>query len=203
MRPALLLLLAISLAGCGSVGKLDASKKQKADIADYDHVVVGEFVATGDRIRAKPEEVEAGRAAFSEKIANALRKANAYETVELGETSQAPALKISGTIEQWQIGNIVARSLIGFVGMSEFDATVIVSDLASGEELARIKVNRNSWPLPVGTGVNLVLSVDVLMRQAARRVAAELARTKGIILPETDEEDEDEVAGETQAPPAR
>ena len=184
MRPAFLLFLAVSLAGCGSLGKLDASKKQKAEIADYDRVVVGEFVPTGDRIRAEPEVLEAGRLAFSEKIVEALRESNAFASVEAGDTAEPPALKISGTIEQWQTGNIAARTLVGFVGMSEFDATVVFSDAASGEELGRLKVNRNSWPLPIGSATNVVQSVDFHMEQAARRVAAELAKAKGIVLPE-------------------
>lgn len=187
MRHAFVLGMMLATAGCGSLGTLDASKARKAEIADYQHVVVGEFAVAGERIKAKPEEVDAGRQAFAEKIVEALAKTNAFETVELGETSGTPALKVSGTIEQWQVGNIAARTLVGFVGMSEFDATVVFSDLATGEELGRLKVNRNSWPLPIGSASNVVQSVDFHMHQAAKRVAAELAKTKGIIVPETEE----------------
>jgi hypothetical protein len=183
MRHAFVLCSALILAGCGSLGTLDASKKQKADIADYDHVVVGEFTAGGDRIKAKPEEVEAGRRAFSEKIVEELRALNAFDSVEPGEASAMPALKISGTVDQWQPGNVAARTLVGFVGISEFDATVIFSDAATGEELGRLAVNRNSWPLPVGSASNVVQSVDFHMHQAAHRIAAELAKAKGVPPP--------------------
>jgi hypothetical protein len=184
MRHAFVLGLMLALAGCGSLGKLDASKAHKAEIADYDRVIVGEFVAVGDRIRAEPEVVDAGRLAFSEKIVEELRATSAFASVEAGTTSDTPALKVSGTIEQWQVGNIAARTLVGFAGMSEFDATVIFADAASGEELGRLKVNRNSWPLPIGSAANVVQSVDFHMHQAAKRIAAELAKAKGIIVPE-------------------
>ena len=93
---------------------------------------------------------------------------------------QAPALQITGSVDQWEPGNLAARSLVGFVGKSEFDATVVISDLATGEELGRIVIDRNSWPLPIGASTNLVQSVDFLMTQAARRVAQELAKEKGV-----------------------
>jgi hypothetical protein len=103
------------------------------------------------------------------------------------DQADAPALKISGNIEEWKAGNVAARTLVGFVGMSEFDATVVFSDLATGEELGRLKVNRNSWPLPIGTAVNVVQSVEFHMHQAARRIAHELAKAKGLAVrePET------------------
>ena len=184
MRNAFVLCGALILAGCGSLGTLDASKKNKAEIADYEHVVVGEFTAEGERIKAKPEEVEAGRQAFSAKIVEELRKLGAFETVEAGEPVHSPALRISGTVDQWQPGNVAARTLVGFVGMSEFDATVVFSDAAGGEELGRLKVNRNSWPLPIGSASNVVQSVDFHMHQAAKRIAAELAKAKGLAVPE-------------------
>ena len=39
-------------------------------------------------------------------------------SVEPGETAAAPALKISGTVDQWQPGNVAALTLVGFVGIS-------------------------------------------------------------------------------------
>jgi hypothetical protein len=99
-----------------------------------------------------------------------------------------PALKISGSIDEWKPGNVAARTLVGFVGGSGFEATVIVSDLESGEEFARLKVNRNSWPLPIGSAANVVQSVELFMQLGARRVAHEMAKAKGleVVEPETD-----------------
>ena len=103
-------------------------------------------------------------------------------TGAFGEVAQAkllaPALQVTGTVDLWEPGNIAARSLTGFIGKSEFSATVVVTDLETGKELARQVVDRNSWPLPIGASTNVVQTVDYFMRQAARRVAAELAKAK-------------------------
>jgi hypothetical protein len=177
MRNALVLVPVFLLAACGSLGTLQASKERRAQIADYERVVVGEFTADDD------PGAEEGRGAFRAKIAEELRAVRAFDEVLLDDPG-APALKIDGNIEEWQVGNVAARSLVGFVGMSEFDATVVFSDLATGEELGRLKVNRNSWPLPIGTAVNVVQSVEFHMKQAARRIAHELAKAKGLAVSE-------------------
>jgi len=178
MRHAFVLLLALLLAGCGSLGTLKASKDERARIADYERVVVGEFA-----FDAADKGADEGRELFRASIAEELRKVRAFAEVTVGEGT-APALKISGEITEWQIGNVAARSLVGFVGMSEFDADVVFSDLETGAELGRLKVNRNSWPLPIGTAVNVVQSVEFHMQAAARRIAHELARARGLKVAE-------------------
>lgn len=184
MRHAFVLGWILATTGCGSLGTLDASKARKAEIGDYDRVVVGEFTADGERIQAKREDVDAGRRGFAEKIVEELRALQVFESVELGDSAAASSLRIAGSVDQWQPGNVAARTLVGFVGMSEFDATVIFSNAASGRELGRLTVNRHSWPLPIGSASNVVQSVDFHMQQAARRIAAELAKAKGIEVPE-------------------
>jgi len=74
---------------------------------------------------------------------------------------------------------------VGFVGKSEFNATIVISDLETGTELGRILVDRNSWPLPIAASTNVVQSVEFLMHQAAKRVATELAEAKGVKPPAT------------------
>ena len=180
MRNAFVLLLAVGLCGCGSLGTLKASKAERARIADYERVVVGEFT-----FDANDEGADEGRKLFAARIVEELGKVRAFaEVAEAEGEAAAPALRISGDITEWRVGNVAARSLIGFVGMSEFDATVVFSDLATGEELGRLKVNRNSWPLPIGTAVNVVQSVEFHMNQAAKRIAHELARAKGLAVQE-------------------
>ena len=120
---------------------------------------------------------------FETKIAEELRKVNAFSEV-IEKHGPTPALRISGEITEWQVGNVAARSLIGFVGMSEFDAEVVFADLETGAELGRLKVNRNSWPLPIGTAVNVVQSVEFHMEAAAKRIAHELAKAKGLAVQE-------------------
>lgn len=177
MRNVLVLVLVLFLAACGSLGTLHASRERRAQIADYQRVVVAEFTHDDD------PGAEEGRDAFRAKIAEELRAVRAFGEVAM-DHAEAPALKISGNIEEWKVGNVAARTLVGFVGMSEFDATVVFSDLATGEELGRLKVNRNSWPLPIGTAVNVVQSVEFHMNQAARRIAHELAKAKGLAVQE-------------------
>ena len=179
-------LVALLAGGCGTLGRLDTPAEAPRPIAAYDRVIVADFAAN-DRRPAKDADdaarraaaIEAGRRAFAAKIAQQLRATGAFAEVAQAKL-QAPALQITGSVDQWEPGNLAARSLVGFVGKSEFDATVVISDLATGEELGRIVIDRNSWPLPIGASTNLVQSVDFLMTQAARRVAQELAKEKGV-----------------------
>jgi hypothetical protein len=189
-----ILFTSLLLAGCGTLGKLDASAAKKREIADFDRVVIGEFRANDTRKAKDAEqaaerarEIEAGRRAFAERIAEELREIGAFEEVLLGD-GEGPALKIDGSVDQWEPGNLAARSLVGFVGKSEFEASVRFSDLESGTELGRLQVNRNSWPLPIGTWTNVVQSVEFHMGQAAKRIAHELARAKGIEIREPEGE---------------
>ncbi|HEX5693585.1 MAG TPA: DUF4410 domain-containing protein, partial [Arenimonas sp.] len=120
-----------------------------------------------------------GRKAFAEKIVEEIRATGAFAEVARAKMP-VPALQITGSIDLWEPGNIAARSLVGFAGKSQFNATIVISDLESGTELGRIIVDRNSWPLPIGASTNVVQTVEFLMSQAAKRVATELAEAKGI-----------------------
>jgi hypothetical protein len=191
MRSAILV-LAVLLSGCGTLGKLDVDASRRTQLGALDRVVVGEFVANDTRRSRDAEQgakraeaIEAGRVAFARRIAEELRAVGAYDAV-LEAAAEPPALMISGTIDRWEPGNIAARTLVGFVGKSEFEATVRFTDLGTGAELARLKVDRNSWPLPIGSASNVVQTVEFHMQQAARRVARELARARGVEVPDPD-----------------
>jgi hypothetical protein len=185
MRMILLGAAVLMASGCGTLGRLDTKAGTARSIADYDRVIVADFAANDTREAKSPEQaaeraaaIEAGRKAFSAKIAEEIRATGAFAEVAQAKMV-APALQITGSVDQWEPGNVAARSLVDFAGKSEFNATVVVSDLETGEELARIVVDRNSWPLPIGASSNLVQSVEFLMHQAAKRIAHELAAAKG------------------------
>lgn len=180
MRNAFVLVLAMVLPGCGSLGTLKASKDEKARIADYPRVVVGDFA-----FDLEDEGADQGHVLFETRIAEELRKLAAFPEV-LEDEGPAPALKISGQITEWEVGNVAARTLIGFVGMSKFDADVVFADLETGQQIGRLKVDRNSWPLPIGTAVNAVQSVEFHMKAAAKRIAHELAKARGVKVAQPD-----------------
>jgi hypothetical protein len=193
MRIALTVVLTIAMlaaSGCGTLGKLETADAAPRTIADYDRVIVADF-AVNDTRPAKDEaqaaeraaNIEAGRHAFAAAIAEEIRATGAFSEVAQAKMV-APALQITGTVDLWEPGNVAARSLVGFVGKSEFSATVVFSDLETGAELGRVVSDRNSWPLPIGASTNVVQSVDFLMKQAAKRVAAELAKAKGVEVPD-------------------
>ena len=179
------LILMLLLTGCGSLGHLETKAgKPPGHIRDYDRVIVADFAANDTR-PAKDEaeraeraaQIEAGRRAFSARLAEEIRATGAFSEVAQAKMV-APALQVTGTVDLWEPGNVAARAITGFIGKSEFSATVVVSDLETGKELARQVVDRNSWPLPIGASTNIVQTVDYFMRQAARRVAEELAKAK-------------------------
>ncbi|PZO07275.1 MAG: hypothetical protein DCF27_11225 [Lysobacteraceae bacterium] len=177
--------LTMLLVGCGSLGRLETKAGgPPGAIRDYDRVIVADFAANDTRPAKDDAEqaeraaqIELGRKAFSAKLAEEIRATGAFSEVAQAKLL-APALQVTGTVDLWEPGNVAARMLTGFAGKSEFSATVVVSDLETGRELARQVVDRNSWPLPIGASTNLVQTVDYFMHQAARRVAEELAKAK-------------------------
>ena len=180
-----LLLATLFASGCGTLGHLD-TKEAEISIADFDRVIVADFVVNDTRpakdaaqAAERAANIEAGREAFAAKIVEEIRATGAFSEVARAKMP-APALQITGTIDLWEPGNVAARSLVGFVGKSEFNATIVIGDLETGTELGRIVVDRNSWPLPIAASTNVVQSVEFLMHQAAKRVAAELAEAKGV-----------------------
>lgn len=182
----LVVIAALALSACGTLGHLDGkTAAKKAEIRDYDSVVVADFTANDTRV-AKDEkqtteraaEIEKGRIAFADKIAEEITQSKAFANVSRTDVP-GKALRVEGSIDLWEPGNVAARALTGFAGKSEFSATVLVKDALSGDELARLNVDRNSWPLPIGASTTIVQTVDFFKNQAAKRVADELAKAKG------------------------
>jgi hypothetical protein len=181
--------------GCGTLGHLDTKQADSGPkIADFDRVIVADFAVNDTRpakdaaqATERAANIEAGREAFAAKIVEEIRATGAFAEVARAKMP-APALQITGSIDLWEPGNVAARSLVGFVGKSEFSATIVIGDLETGTELGRIVVDRNSWPLPIAASTNVVQSVEFLMNQAAKRVATELAEAKGVKLAPTPED---------------
>lgn len=179
------LLAGLLLAGCGSVSGLTReSSTAPARIADYDRVEVMDFGAS-DSTRfddpAKTNEhasyLREAQATFAGKIADAIAATGVFKDVSRSAGS-GPALRVSGDISRFDRGNVVARGLTGFAGQTHFDARIDIADARSGQSLASLTVDRNSWPLPVGASLSTLQTTDHFMREAAKKVAEELAAKK-------------------------
>lgn len=180
-------LLAVLLLGaCGSVSKLQTDSSQaRRDIGDFAQVEVLDFqvTATSDAKSETgqtkyQEQIDAAKARFADLIAEQLRERAAHELVSR-EPIDGPALRVSGTITRYEEGNVAARMVSGFVGQAHFEAEVIVSDNSDDRVLGSFKVDRNSWPLPIGASTNAVQNTGTFMSGAANRIADELAKARG------------------------
>jgi hypothetical protein len=113
----------------------------------------------------------------ADKIAEQVKTSGAFAEVSR-QPLDGPALRVTGDISRYDKGNVVERGLTGFIGRTRFDAAVVVSDARSGQVLATLKVDRNSWPLPIGAALSTLQTTNYLMNQAAKKIAAELAAKK-------------------------
>ena len=181
----LLLATTLALSACGSVSGLT---REAADapqhISDYTRVEVDDFIVNDEKPLEDPskaaehaEKVEKARKLFADKIAEQIRATNAFAEVTR-EPGARPALRVGGDITRYDEGNIVARGLTGFAGQTHLEATVEVTDADSGRSLASLKVDRNSWPLPVGASLSTLQTTEFFMNNAAKKIAAELAAKK-------------------------
>lgn len=164
------------------------SSTHQPRIKDYDQVVVLDFsvndvrpIRDAEQKVARDKSADVGRLLFSAKIAEQIAETNSFKTVS--RTALAgKVLIVTGTINVWEPGNVAARALTGFIGQSQFASTIRLLDGATGEELARINGDRNSWPLPIGASTTILQTVTYFMNEAASNFARELASRKGIDL---------------------
>ena len=179
------LVCSLLLAACGSVsGLTKESTSAPTRIADFSRVEVMDFSASNAEVFADAKKqadyntslAEATKA-FADHIAEAVTASGAFQTVSR-TPGEGPALRISGDITRYDEGNIVARGLTGFAGQTHFDATVVITDARTGKPLTSLTVDRNSWPLPVGASVSTLQTTNFFMKQAARKIAEELAAKK-------------------------
>ena len=165
----------LALAACGTTGSLKSeSPEARRQIADYDQVVVLDLAANDLRparddveSAARAQNMAEGRVMFSDAIAEQLTKAGVFTTV-----SRTPipgrSLVVTGTIDIWEPGNVATRVLVGFIGKSNFAATIEF---------------RDSWPLPIGASSNVVQTVEFFANEQARNVSSELIKAKGGKVP--------------------
>jgi hypothetical protein len=183
--PLSLLFASLALSGCGSVSGLTRESPQAPQhIANYTRVEVADFEARDEKAPADPAKaaehaakVEAARKLFADKIAEEIRATGAFAEVTRAPGTR-PALRVAGLLTRFDPGNIVARGLTGFAGQTHLEATVEVTDADSGRNLASLKVDRNSWPLPVGASLSTLQTTEFFMNNAAKKIAAELAAKK-------------------------
>jgi len=179
--PASLALVLLSLAGCGSVSGLSKeSANAPMRIAEFNKVEVLDFTVSNPKKFEDPKEQAEYDAAlvqaqvlFADKVAEAVRETGAFTEVTRTAGS-AKALRLSGVITRYDEGNIVARGLTGFAGQTHLEADVSAADAGSGKVLATMKVDRNSWPLPVGASLSTLQTTGFFMNEAAKKIAAEL-----------------------------
>ncbi len=176
----LLLAVVAGSVGCGSVSGLKREPGATTRIADYRRVEVSDFSASGGEKfpdAGKQAEydtslIEAQRK-FADKIAEAITATGSFDEVSRRPLASG-ALRVSGDITRYDEGNIVERGLTGFAGQTHFEAVVTIVDATSGKQIARIEVDRNSWPLPIGASASTLQTTNFFMEGAAKKVATEL-----------------------------
>jgi len=178
--------LALCLSACGTTSQLQQSGGDHArEVALYSTVVIGDF--TNDP--AKPPRDDK-RAEYDAEVAHAAKRFGELLEAELlayrmdlkivHGAPQPGALLIDGVITRYQDGNAALRLLIGFgAGSSYFDALVRFRDVDSGVLLGTVEVDKNSWPL--GGGIAAFQTGEAQLKNAAMRVAEELALIRGEI----------------------
>lgn len=172
------------IAACGSVSGLKPEAGATTRIADYRRVEVLDFSASGGEKfpdAAKQAAYDASlveaRKKFADKIAEAITATGSFDEVSR-QPLPSGALRVSGDITRYNEGNIVARGLTGFAGQTHFEAVVTIVDAATGNQIARVDVDRNSWPLPVGASASTLQTTNFFMEGAAKKVAQELLAAK-------------------------
>jgi len=175
----------LTLAACGTISSLTREANDAPmRIADFSRVEVLDFSASdayhSDDAKKQADydaDIKQARREFADKIAEKIKESGAF-----AEVSRLPlegaALRVTGDISRYDKGNIVARGLTGFAGRPRFDATVDISDARSDRVLTTLKIDRNSWPLPIGASLATLQTTNVFMNEAARKIASELAAKK-------------------------
>jgi hypothetical protein len=184
LEPAALLLLACAVSGCGTTSNFKATPKSAADLSRFNKVSVEDFTdgasqkASPAKRETKEHEMQRVTRDFADMLAWEIGHKCIFEQVTRNGTNDNQTLIIRGTITRYEEGSPSARLWVGMgAGSSYFDAAVEFRDGGSGEAFGSIDANRNSWVL--GGGLAAAETPDSFMREAARKVAEELARLKG------------------------
>ena len=170
---------AAAITGCGTTSNLKpVVGADPGNIQKYSRVSVLDFgVKTGGKTNAHPERLTAQGKYFAELIAAELKNTKAFEEVSHAATPLPGSLLVSGDITRLTEGSASLRFWIGMgAGSSYFDATVKFADADTAQSLGEIMVDKNSWGL--GGGLAAGQTVEVFMREAAKKIAEEVAKAK-------------------------
>jgi hypothetical protein len=166
----------VTVSGCGSVTGISPTKSHTlSEFSGYTKVIVADF--NNGSTCQEPEKVKVACKNFSDRIATQLKTDKTFEDVSREQTP-GKAITISGTITRYEEGNAAMRLLVGCgAGSSYFDADVVFKDSESGNEIATLKVDKNSWGL--GGGIAAGQTVEGYMDEAAKKLSKELKDIKG------------------------
>ena len=182
-------LIALVFTGCGTVSNMEsAGGAELFDASNYSRVTILDFVNSAPTESAKKEKIDEHNAKvdiatrlFADKIASKIRAKGIFDEVLRGEV-EGDAIVIEGAITRYEEGSALARLMIGLgAGSSYFDADVEFKSNLSGEDLAILKVDKNSWVL--GGGLAAGQTVEGYMNEAAKKIAEELEKSFVLVHP--------------------
>ncbi|MFQ3307777.1 MAG: hypothetical protein ACI8ZF_001041 [Candidatus Midichloriaceae bacterium] len=147
MKKIYTLLFCFLLASCKSTVQVHNPVDYKK-IAEYNNVVIGVFKdGSNKKQKSDSDDFDNISGKFKRSLEQKIMATKNFHSVIIGE-SDKKALKITGTVTEYEKGNAVARMMIGFgAGRSSFKANIFLSDNITNEQLGEIKVSNCAWPL--------------------------------------------------------
>lgn len=179
------------ISACGTTSAMKApsdtaGKEAITSLASFDNVVVVEFrdqasanmkKLTGDKLDEYKQTLKVACNRFANLIATEIRNTEQFTNVSQSQQELPDTILVSGDITRFKEGSGALRFWVGLgAGSSYFDATVVLTDAATGETLGTITVDKNSWAL--GGGIASGQTVETFMQGAAEKIAAELKSAK-------------------------
>lgn len=165
------LLLTALFTGCGTVSDVQtADGSSEVDLSQYHFATVSFSPAEDDPL------LEEACVTFADFIVSQLKQQNVFVEVREENDQQPGLLLITGEVTNYDRGNAALRILIGFgAGSTRFDADVRLVDAHTGELVADLSVDKNSWFLG-GTYAGMQTPED-FMESAAKKLAEEIKET--------------------------
>jgi hypothetical protein len=179
IRVGLVLLMCLSLIGCGTTSSIYDPRKSSNNInlASYDHVIVNDFYDRVPKVKNQQKIRNVGKE-FAYLITTKLRSHHAFKSVKMNKkNSQKKTLLVEGKITQYDEGNTTLRNLIGLgIGSAHFDAKVYIKDNNTKRILGNIDVDKYSFPL--GGIIGGLQDVHYHMNSASSAIAEEIVQAK-------------------------
>lgn len=177
--------------GCGSVSDLKPSAiGRQVNLTAYPRVVVMPFTDQLTQGGGSDAEGKAAVLRFRQSVLEQLRITGAFTEVLPGPVSADGAIQVDGEVTRAVEGSRAERFWLGFgIGNAYFDATVEIRDQKTGELLATLSADRNSWG--GGGWISAQQTLDSFIDEAARKIAHDLAaaRVSGRIISSASERD--------------